>query len=100
MSETAPEAKARAQIDGLLGKRGIARTGHTPRSVEFEGVDMHRHVLSIVIATAVLLLSSGVHATQRSQAVEDAASAAALDATLSPALARTDIPGLVVMAAT
>src|SRR5437764_1050698 len=55
--------------------------------------------LALIAVAAGLLLSTGVHA-QRPLAGGRATPAASLDATLSAALARTDIPGLVVMAAT
>jgi CubicO group peptidase (beta-lactamase class C family) len=58
---------------------------------------MLRHVVSIVAAS---LLTAGVGAAQRSQVGVRATPAASLDQTLSAAVTRGDVPGLVVLAAT
>jgi CubicO group peptidase (beta-lactamase class C family) len=55
-------------------------------------------VSSIVVAAA--LLSSGIHARQLSQGGRRAMLSASLDETLSAAVTRGDVPGLVVVAAT
>ena len=60
---------------------------------------MFRRVISIVVA-AGLLLTAGIHAAQRSQVQGRATPSASLDEKLSAAVARGDVPGLVVMAAT
>jgi methyl acetate hydrolase len=60
---------------------------------------MLRRVLSIVVV-AGLLLTTGIHATKRSQVGERATPSASLDETLSAAVTRGDVPGLVVLAAT
>jgi methyl acetate hydrolase len=59
---------------------------------------MLRHFVSIVAAG--LLLTNPIEATRRSQAAPRATPAASLDDTLSAAVTRGDVPGLVVMAAT
>lgn len=56
---------------------------------------MRRHALSVA---AALLLTVGMHATPRQ--TDRASASALLDETLSAAVARGDVPGLVVMAAT
>jgi methyl acetate hydrolase len=61
--------------------------------------NMLRRVASVVVA-AGLLLTTGIHATQRSQAGGRTTLSASLDEKLSAAVARGDVPGLVVMAAT
>jgi CubicO group peptidase (beta-lactamase class C family) len=60
---------------------------------------MLRRVVSIVVAAGVLL-TIGIHATQRSQAGGRATLSASLDEKLSAAVTRGDVPGLVVVAAT
>lgn len=60
---------------------------------------MVRRVASIVLAVG-LLLTTGIHATQLSQAGRRATSSASLDEKLSAAVTRGDVPGLVVIAAT
>ncbi len=60
---------------------------------------MLRRVVAIVVA-AGLLLTAGIHATQRSQAGGRATPSASLDEKLSAAVTRGDVPGLVVIAAT
>jgi methyl acetate hydrolase len=59
---------------------------------------MLRHVVSIVVAG--LLLTSHIDATQRAQAELRATPATSLNEALSAAVARGDVPGLVVIAAT
>ena len=60
---------------------------------------MPTSVVSILVA-AVLLLTTGIQATQRSQAARSATPSASLDEKLSAAVTRGDVPGLVVIAAT
>jgi methyl acetate hydrolase len=60
---------------------------------------LFRCVASIVVA-ATLLLAPGIQARRQSQANGFAAQSAALDTKLSAAVARGDVPGLVVIAAT
>jgi len=60
---------------------------------------MLRRVASIVLA-AGFLLTAGIHATQQPPAARRAMPAASLDEKLSAAVARGDVPGLVVIAAT
>ena len=60
---------------------------------------IHSRTVSIVVA-AGLLLSTGMYATPRSQAGRPATASSALDEKLSAAVARGDVPGLVVIAAT
>jgi methyl acetate hydrolase len=61
--------------------------------------NMLRRVASIVVA-AGLLLTTGIHATQRSQVGGRATPSASLDEKLSAAVTRGDVPGLVVIATT
>jgi methyl acetate hydrolase len=60
---------------------------------------MLRRIVSIVVA-AGLLLTIGIHATQRSQVGVRGTLSASLDEKLSAAVTRGDVPGLVVVAAT
>lgn len=60
---------------------------------------MSQRIASIV-AAAGLLLAAGIHATQGSQAGRPVTASASLDEKLSAAVARGDVPGLVVMATT
>ena len=60
---------------------------------------MPRRVVSIVVA-AGLLLTTGIDATQRSEVGGRSTPSASLDEKLSAAVARGDVPGLVVIAAT
>ena len=60
---------------------------------------MLRRVVAIVVA-AGLLVTTGIHAKQRSQVAGRARASASLDERLSAAVARGDVSGLVVMAAT
>jgi methyl acetate hydrolase len=62
-------------------------------------IDLLQRVLSIVVA-AGLLLTGCIDAAQPSQDARGTTQAASLDATLSAAIARGDVPGLLVMAAT
>ncbi len=53
-----------------------------------------------IVVIAGLLLASGIHAAERSQAGGRATQSASLDEKLSAAVTRGDVPGLVVIAAT
>ncbi len=60
---------------------------------------MLRRVVPVIVATG-LLLTTGIYAAQRRQAGPAATATAWLDEQLSAAVARGDVPGLVVIAAT
>jgi CubicO group peptidase (beta-lactamase class C family) len=61
---------------------------------------MKRQRVSLSVVAAGLLVAAGTYASPRSQAGAQAMATASLDETLSAAVARGDVPGLVVMAAT